>query len=347
MMIKFNKSLTLLIILIIGLVCLVSPAFSQQKQAGSTTTTRSAEDTKLLKEFRDLAVKEGGIIQLKTLTQTKKFLQAKNRPYEVLALFTSSNPKYGCAGCLVLNYGASYIQYLESPQFLEKPIFVVILEVDSTLEFFQHVGFNTIPHLVFIPSGSKPIQTKGFTFTKVDQATPAQISNFILSHSKINIEPVRTLYEKYSQQFFGTIIFIASLRFIITAYKKRNNPMFWYFLTILLFSAVIMGIFYDFIHKPALYDYDHRNQKYNYFSRGSRSQTVSEGFIMGVSTLAITLVFIYISDILPNYSRFGTKVKNVLFFLGMGAIISFLYFQSIAFSMKYYRPLFFIPSFEF
>ncbi|KAN0048212.1 hypothetical protein ACTA71_002607 [Dictyostelium dimigraforme] len=349
---KVSTILLLLFIVIIGSFCLTYGAPTQ-----STTSTKplTTSEKKLLNDLYERAKKAGGVVEFKSNIDSKKFVTAQNRPYDLLALFTSSNPKYGCSGCVQLknhieSFSLSYEPYLNSAQFLEKPIFIVILEVDYNMEAFQTVGLNTIPHLLFIPSGSKPITQKGYAFTGFEQITSQSISDFIYGHSKIRIEPVKTFYEKYSVQILTVVVFLASVRFLITAYRKRKNPMFWYFLTIertivlLLFSCVIMGIFYDFIHKPNFYEFDHRQQTFNYFSRGSRSQTVSEGMIMGVSTIAITLIFVYISDILPNFSTFSPRSKGLLFFIGMSSIIVLLFFQSLAFQIKYYRPLFFIPS---
>ncbi|KAM9977194.1 hypothetical protein ACTFIR_011052 [Dictyostelium discoideum] len=344
---KVSTILLLLFVVIIGSFCLTYGAPSTTTTTNQKPLTSSGK--KLLNDLYDRAKKAGGVVEFKSNLDSKKFVTAQNRPYDLLALFTSSNPKYGCSGCVQLknqieSFSLSYEPYLNSAEFLEKPIFIVILEVDYNMEVFQTIGLNTIPHLLFIPSGSKPITQKGYAYTGFEQTTSQSISDFIYSHSKIRIEPVKTFYEKYSVQILSFVVFLASVRFLITAYRKRNSPMFWYFLTILLFACVIMGIFYDFIHKPNFYEFDHRQQTYNYFSRGSRSQTVSEGMIMGVSTIAITLIFVFLSDILPNYTNFSSKSKGLLFFMGMSSIIVLLFFQSLAFQIKYYRPLFFIPS---
>ncbi|KAK5580628.1 hypothetical protein RB653_000650 [Dictyostelium firmibasis] len=343
-MVKSSKVsiLILLLVVIIGCFCLTNGAPTTNKQP-------TASEKKLLNDLYEKAKKAGGIVEFKSNLESKKFVTAQNRPYDLLALFTSSNPKYGCGGCVQLkgqieSFSNSYEPYLNSAKFLEKPIFIVILEVDYNMEVFQTVGLNTIPHLLFIPSGSKQITQKGYAFTGFEQISAQSISDFIYGHSKIRIEPIKTFYEKHSAQILTIVVILASVRFLLTAYRKRKNPMFWYFLTILLFSCVIMGIFYDFIHKPNFYEFDHRHQTYNYFSRGSRSQTVSEGMIMGVSTIAITLIFVYISDILPNFSTFSSRSKGLLFFIGMSSILVLLFFQSLAFQIKYYRPLFFIPS---
>ncbi|KAN0000910.1 hypothetical protein ACTFIZ_001372 [Dictyostelium cf. discoideum] len=340
---KVSTILLLLFVVIIGSFCLTYGA------PPPSTKPLTSSEKKLLNDLYDRAKKAGGVVEFKSNLDSKKFVTAQNRPYDLLALFTSSNAKYGCSGCVQLksqieSFSLSYEPYLNSAGFFEKPIFIVILEVDYNMEVFQTIGLNTIPHLLFIPSGSKPITQKGYAYTGFEQTSSQSISDFIYSHSKIRIEPVKTFYEKYSVQILTVVVFLASVRFLVTAYRKRKSPMFWYFLTILLFACVIMGIFYDFIHKPNFYEYDHRQQTYNYFSRGSRSQTVSEGMIMGVSTIAITLIFVYISDILPNFSNFSSRSKGLLFFIGMSSIIVLLFFQSLAFQIKYYRPLFFIPS---
>ncbi|KYQ90638.1 dolichyl-diphosphooligosaccharide-protein glycotransferase [Tieghemostelium lacteum] len=296
----------------------------------------------LASEFEKLAKLNNGLTNLNTQL-AKKYLNAASRPYDIFALFTSSDPKHGCQVCGTAKnqmeiFRDNYLEYLNSPAFQSKPLFLVIVEVSSGMEVFQQLNMQTIPHLIFFPSGSQPISIKD----KLDMFDPHIISNFIKQRTGIHIEIKKTWFEENSMIIYSVAILLASIKAILVIWRFRKNTMFWYFASMILFSLVIGGIFYDFIHKPPVMEFNPYTRESHYFSRGPRTQTVAEGLIMGSLTVLTSFIFVYLAR-LPDSNYTDTKAKS----LGTFAIVTFillLLILSSGFQIKYYRPWFYYPA---
>jgi len=322
----------------------------------STTLVANGQSngkSKLTSSLYDLAQKSDGLMTF-TMPQIKQYITIATRPYDLVILLSSTNSKYGCAICSqskssLESFMYSYTPYLNDKEnFLKNPIFFIYVDVDNGLELFQKLQLQTIPHLLYVPSGSSAMSVKGNTYPRPDNISPDGISSFIKSKSngKIEINVVKSFMELHFNKIAALFGLIFALRIIAFCYSKRASPMFWYIISLVVFGAVLSGVFFNFIHTPPLFDFNPQTGAISYFSRGARSQTVSEGALMGALTLFISFVFIYLSDILPNQSI--SKEKRMMFFFGgFTLFVTCLLILSRCYQLKYYRPWFFIPDVYF
>ncbi|KAF2071136.1 hypothetical protein CYY_007542 [Polysphondylium violaceum] len=332
-----NKLILLLLVSILLVLC------SANGQQAST-------DKALVSNLYNIAQSSGGLITL-TPPQIKQYITIPNRPYELVLLMSSDNSKYGCGICSqskasLESYMMSYIPYLnDQDTFFKKPIFFFFVDVDNGLELFQKLQLQTIPHLVYAPSGNSPLTIKGQTYPRPDNISPDLVSSFIKQKSggKIEINVVKSFMELHFNKIAAVFGLIFALRIIAFCWSKRQYPMFWFLITLAIFGAVLSGVFFNFIHTPPLFDFNQQSGVISYFSRGARSQTVSEGAIMGSLTLFISFVYIYLSDILPNQSTISKEKKMAFFFGAFTLFVICLMALSRCYQLKYYRPWFFIP----
>ncbi|EFA77947.1 hypothetical protein PPL_08592 [Heterostelium album PN500] len=337
---NIRGSTTLIVLLIVLLSSSLLITAQKEKQPAAAAATKQSESSSSkpsssstpskaslakIRDLKQLALDNNGFLQLDS-AQIKKFITISNRPYHLLVYITSTNPQHGCQICQVLKdeiktYSMlSYHNYLQSPEFDSKPLFVIVLEFEQSQDFFKQLQIQNIPHIAFFPAGNSELTLKNNVFTRLDSFSKQRLSDYIEDQSGIKIEIVLPFFEKHGHTFGRIGLGLLALRLLITLINNRQNKTLWMLISMLIVGSVLSGIFYVFIHKPPLFEVRGQNE-ISYFSRGTRSQTVIEGALMGGLSLIIAFIFIFLSDILPNRSAELSKVKSNLFFL-VGFIVN-------------------------
>jgi len=227
------------------------------------------------------------------------------------------------------------IQIIQS--FLKNPFFLAQLEPDHCMEVFQEYQFTTVPHLVYVPSGSKKVtKFREDQYMRNPQASVHDLINFVKAKIEVDVPVYHTFAERFTP--VGIVILAA---FILTRLVRKYNkyfysPMLWFILAVITYMIVMAGVVFNRIRNPPFMDVQ-QNGKIQLISPQPRTQYVAEGMIIAVVLGGLGLLFVVLGEVVPKLPR--TWRRTAFWF---SAVLLFMFLATLnnIYRMKYGSPAF-------
>ncbi|KAI0987424.1 hypothetical protein GJ496_011308 [Pomphorhynchus laevis] len=237
--------------------------------------------------------------------QYQRLVKAVNRPYTVIALFTTSYSAHDCKFCPLVEADFKKVarSYKLQPTSTNK-IFFVIIDFSYTVEVFHELSLNSVPAM-YIYKANEPVNnpksvslnSENFIWKKILQEILIATGHLI----EIAPDPIDTsILITMCNRVLGAILFLI----VLYRLKVLQSKNFWSFLCCLQVVFFISGHQYNFIQQTQF-----RGQDTNWLKRNiastQRGQFGIECYIISLVYMAITTGIISLDggQKVPNYKK--------------------------------------------
>jgi len=231
-----------------------------------------------------------------------------------------------------VSYEAFFGDYIHSGLFLEKPFFLGQAEPDNCMDVFQGYQFTTVPHMVYIPPGTKKVtKLRDDQFLRNSQTTINDIIDFVNKKAGIEIPIYQSLMDKLMPVFMSMALVVLVVRLIQKYHTHLYSPMLWYLFALITYMIVMAGVVYNRIRNPPFMDVQ-QNGHVQLIAPSPRTQYVAEGIIIAVVLAGAGGLFVILGDFVP---RLAGAWKRIAFWFSAVLLFMFLATLNNIYRTKY------------